>query len=1009
MTSLRCTLCGSPLSTSASDNLCAACRRARQLESTVGVATTISSVPESGTVLGGYHLLRELGRGGMGAVFEAEQLSSGRRVALKVLQHRLDTPEHRQRFLREGRLAAALVHPNCIYVFGTEEIDGIPTISMELAAAGTLQDRVRNSGPLPFHEAVDAALAMLDGLEAAATRGILHRDVKPSNAFIAADGTIKIGDFGLSISTTGESEWNVTQTGTFLGTPAYSAPEQLRGEPLDFRADMYALGGSLYYLLTGETPFPAKPFAPFVATVLEQPAPSPRRSCPGLPRGLAAIVTRCLAKQPSERFPSYQELRQALQAYQSDAATPATLGYRMVAYALDTLVLAGIAVLVPLTWTVDIATWQNYVTGIADPTDLSQGIAGPVVGAAIQVLYFGLLDGVWGKTIGKAVCRLEVHQVGRGVPGIPRGILRAAFFLLPGWLAWWCVSLSSHVPDGTLADRLGLFFTILGSVMWVILFVSARRRNGFAGMHELASGTRVLRSQERGSRRSIAVPEEHAPEFDSTRKVGPYLFSSDARMEAGQVVVGWDSALMRKVWIRFHEPETPPYDARLQSCTRMGRLRWLNGRRSDRENWDAFEAPRGLPLGTHVRTPRPWSEVRFWLCDLAEEVRAREAGGETWCEQLQISHIWITQDGRAKLLDFAPPNLEPELELAQAEHATCEPNSDPVRQMGEFLRDVAAIACASPLDPHTTRPARATPLPVTARDRVLNLWRSTDLAELARTTKDLTNGPADVPYLKRTAALLACVLFPLILTVSLLAELYLEQDMLRRYPGLGELVGITRWHQRVREAETTSGALLTDASSLSRPMEVTIVGRYGELLADPRMWQAEGGAFFDTATRDWLQSLPSRYPELSAAELRDATIQLEPSLAIIRSLQVAPDDYVLYSPTMDAALIFTVLLLMTIYVPGCISVIVWRESLLLRWLEIAVVTRDGKPASRLRHLARNTLLWSVFALVTLAAAALWTHGHPVLGVSAMAGYLGLQLAQKHAWYDRLAGTCLVPR
>jgi serine/threonine protein kinase len=189
---------------------------------------------ETGRPFGGYHILRCLGKGGMGAVYEVEEIETGRRLALKVLTHALDSPQARQRFLREGRLAASINHPNSVYVFGTEEIDGLPVITMELVAGGTLQDRVKQRGPLPVAAAVDAVLQVVAGLEAAAKAGVLHRDVKPSNCFIELDGAIKVGDFGLSITTL-RQETKLTMTGSVLGTPAYASPEQLRGDDMTVR------------------------------------------------------------------------------------------------------------------------------------------------------------------------------------------------------------------------------------------------------------------------------------------------------------------------------------------------------------------------------------------------------------------------------------------------------------------------------------------------------------------------------------------------------------------------------------------------------------------------------------------------------------------------------------------------------------------------------------------------------------------------------------------------------
>jgi serine/threonine protein kinase len=219
----RCPQCGAALAADAPEGLCPQCLLNVGLPTgaETGEATTMASphpgsfglgdrsqansrhLPEVGRKYGAYRLVRLLGKGGMGAVYEAEHLETGRRVALKVLGHSLDSPEARARFLREGRLAASINHPNSVYIYGTEEIEGTPVIAMELVAGGTLQDQVRQEGPLPVTGAVDAILQIIAGLEAAQAAGVLHRDIKPSNCFVDAEGTVKVGDFGLSISTAG--------------------------------------------------------------------------------------------------------------------------------------------------------------------------------------------------------------------------------------------------------------------------------------------------------------------------------------------------------------------------------------------------------------------------------------------------------------------------------------------------------------------------------------------------------------------------------------------------------------------------------------------------------------------------------------------------------------------------------------------------------------------------------------------------------------------------------------
>ena len=261
-----CPRCGGPLPVASAEQLCPGCLLLQVMADTevltgdaAGGATPVpeASLPGVDDLpcdFGGYRLLRFLGRGGMGAAFEAEQTSTGRRVALKMLSQNLESAEIRGRFLREGRLAAGISHPNSLYVFGTEEIDGIPVITMEIADRGTLADQLQENGPLPVPEAVDVVLGLIAGLEAAQAAGVLHRDVKPSNVFVDAEGGVKVGDYGLSVSTVATIDSFATATGVVLGPPAYAAPEQLRGDEVDLRADIYSVGATLYSLLTDQAP-----------------------------------------------------------------------------------------------------------------------------------------------------------------------------------------------------------------------------------------------------------------------------------------------------------------------------------------------------------------------------------------------------------------------------------------------------------------------------------------------------------------------------------------------------------------------------------------------------------------------------------------------------------------------------------------------------------------------------------------------------------------------------------
>ena len=266
--SRRCPRCGRQLPPDAPEGLCASCLLTAGAETLTGssdaTSTGVASTGDpsrpgaprlvDGQLWGPYRVIRLLGRGGMGEVYEAEQLETGRRLALKVLRDTLRGDEDRARFLREGQLAASISHAHTVYIFGSEEVGGAPAITMELLSGGTLKDRVSAEGPMPPSAAVSAVLDIIGGLDAAQAAGILHRDIKPSNCFVDADGAVKVGDFGLSISTLTRDVRHELATAGFEGTPQFAAPEQLRGEPLDVRADIYAVGATLYYLLTGRPP-----------------------------------------------------------------------------------------------------------------------------------------------------------------------------------------------------------------------------------------------------------------------------------------------------------------------------------------------------------------------------------------------------------------------------------------------------------------------------------------------------------------------------------------------------------------------------------------------------------------------------------------------------------------------------------------------------------------------------------------------------------------------------------
>jgi tetratricopeptide (TPR) repeat protein len=269
-----------------------------------------------GESVGHYHVLGQLGAGGMGVVYEAVDQRLGRRVAIKFLpsQSAADGAA-RDRFLLEARTASALNHPGICTVHDVGEHEGRPYIVMERLEGCSLRQRLAE-GPLPCEEVVELAAGVLDALSAAHRAGVVHRDLKPENLFLTRDGRTKILDFGLARSAPGAStdaeRTLLTVPGGVFGTVPYMAPEQLRGEPVDARTDLYSLGLTLYELASGVLPTRAETPALTIAIILREELPPPSRHRPGLPIRLDHVIQKALQKDPGCRFGSAEEMLEAL-------------------------------------------------------------------------------------------------------------------------------------------------------------------------------------------------------------------------------------------------------------------------------------------------------------------------------------------------------------------------------------------------------------------------------------------------------------------------------------------------------------------------------------------------------------------------------------------------------------------------------------------------------------------------------------------------------------------------
>ena len=292
-------------------------------------ATPLTDAPDDedpivGQLLGdSYEVLRVIGEGGMGRVYEARHTRlHTKRFAVKLLHHELARqPEVVTRFQREAEAASVLTHPNVVGVYDVNtSADGRPYIVAELLEGVELGNYLERLGKLPVVEAVHIVRQVCRALGAAHQHGIVHRDVKPENVFLAGPSeTVKVLDFGISKVT--ENSDGLTKTGTVMGTPDYMAPEQARGDRVDARADIYAVGAILYRALTGRKPFDGTDPIAILTAVLTQEPERPSTLEPSIPLSLELIVQRTMAKSPAERFATMDALEQALAPFDSPDAS----------------------------------------------------------------------------------------------------------------------------------------------------------------------------------------------------------------------------------------------------------------------------------------------------------------------------------------------------------------------------------------------------------------------------------------------------------------------------------------------------------------------------------------------------------------------------------------------------------------------------------------------------------------------------------------------------------------
>ncbi len=600
--------------------------------------------------VGGFHLIRELGRGGMGVVYEAQEIDSGRIVALKVLAAELSVSgEAFERFRREARIAASISDVNCVFVYGAHQIEDSPAIAMELVGGETLQERIARKEPIPIERAVRWILDVIDGLDAAHAAGVIHRDVKPSNCFLATDGHVKIGDFGLS--RTLERDIQLTQSGQFLGSPLYASPEQIRGRTLDARSDQYSCAATLYAVLTGRAPFGGSNVGEVLARILSEPATKLRSIRPEIPSELERVVLRAMEREPDKRFRDLDAFRSALLPFSDRTAAAASLPRRLSAWILDGAILAFGASMLATAFQ---SSSGAHVVETARPW-LTMPLHVQILLGLIPIAYFAISEGAFASSIGKWLTGVRIASVGSGPPLWVRAIPRAILYEIVGI----GLGVAQHtLPQDRLTFVLGGFVVFFG--LFGFRVCTMRKRNGWRGPYELWTGTRVVQAKApfRRVRRFIGPPEPHVSR-DTTfpEKLGEYrVLGLVGATRSGPLLHARDERLERSVWIQFRNSGVAAGEAR-RSLNTSNRLRWLESLNAADSTADVFESPGGCGISawTEGEEPLDWPMAERVLSSLADELVRSESDDGAASQSWSLNQVWIDRKWNVRLLDESLP------------------------------------------------------------------------------------------------------------------------------------------------------------------------------------------------------------------------------------------------------------------------------------------------------------------------------------------------------------------
>ena len=641
----------------------------------------------------------------------------------------------------------------------------------------------------------------------------------------------------------------------------------------------------------------------------------------------------------------------------------------------------------------------------------------------LNLAYFFVLEAWWGASLGKRLFGVHLASPG-GAGWMMRVARRTIVFHIP-WLVFSSLVLSVGPigpmtdrqlgPNSTLkaADTRSLIQSAMTFTLVAALFVTARRRNGWAGLHELASNTRVVSraATQIRSRRSTAaafapddLPASRGARFGPFILVHDATFSgrmnatADARNTGADLVVGFDPVLRRRVWIHLVPPHTDPIAASRRDLSRPGRLHWLTGRRTSKDNWDAFEAPDGHPLLAALRDGTPqWSTLKTWLLDLSSELVA--AAADHSMPVLRLDRLWVRDDGRLALLDFKAPGTDG-------------------AASNDIAADVSPVQLLSLVAQRSLSPASGAHglMPLSART-LLQSWSAQRPPSLADAHAALVRVTAGLDRVKRARRALPMVVtaIPLLGIISFITLVIMPT--MNRFFGreTTEMLGLL---ESLSAPTPPPGSRLVDPS-VRQAMETYVAATHSARLRDEGFWNSpvmqQGIA---KRLQPTAESVAARHPSVSAEELARATTTIAPELERLRGRQRRQNFSDLTPPIITVT---TGGLLLIVLLLSIVSSLIVPGGLFTRMLGHAVVTREGSEISRMISLGRVLVAWApAIAWLIYLATSPKVQGFvpmppsPMLGLSVTLAALGLGaivtiVRPERGPHDWLLGTWVVPR